>query len=82
MSEVGKQLSLELFISKLVVSFETVVHSGCVHIASLRLSIANAKMCLPGQALPTSTERAAVGRFIPDHPPTSPADKKGLLPQI
>lgn len=55
MSEVGKQLSLELFTSKLVVGFETVAHSGCVHIAFLRLSIANARMCLLGQALPTST---------------------------
>lgn len=55
MSEVGKQLSLELFTSKLVVGFETVAHAGCVHIASLRLSIANARMCLLGQALPTST---------------------------
>lgn len=56
MSEVGKQLSLELFISKLVVGFETVVHSGCVHIASLRLSIANARICLPRHYLPQPKE--------------------------
>lgn len=39
---------------KMVIGFETVAPFGCVHISSLRLSVANARMCLLGQALPTS----------------------------
>lgn len=39
---------------KMVIGFETVAPFGCVHISSLRLSVANARMYLLGQALPTS----------------------------